>query len=338
MSCPSGSRGSRPTSTTCAPPSGTRRRRATPRWRSGWSPSLWRFWAARGNLSEWRALATAALATGEGPPELRVRAVNAAGVLASEQGDFAAAQAHFEEGLELARALGARDRIASSGSNLANLAIYAGDYATAIGLYEEATVIARELGDERLQSLMLQNLGLAHEGAGHRERAVPLLEESLALARRVADPAHITSTQSSLARVLLDDDPPRAHDLLRESLKTAQQLGDRTGIVFSPRDRRAGGLRPPHGRATARGRGRPPRRGRSDPPARRGTLGRTRPHHPHRGPRPRSLRHRAHRGRPDRPRSDRPSRGQSPASFSRSTSARRTASTPIDALKGDCPR
>ena len=195
--------------------------------------ALWRFWAARGNLSEWRALATAALATGEGPPELRVRAVNAAGVLASEQGDFAAAQAHFEEGLELARALGARDRIASSGSNLANLAIYAGDYAKAIGLYEEATVIARELGDERLQSLMLQNLGLAHEGAGHRQRAVPLLEESLALARHVADPAHITSIQSSLARVLLDDDPLRAHDLLRESLKTAQQLGDRTGIVFS---------------------------------------------------------------------------------------------------------
>ena len=49
----------------------------------------WRYWETRGNLAEGRALAATALASGEGPPALRLRTLNAAGVLAGEQGDFA---------------------------------------------------------------------------------------------------------------------------------------------------------------------------------------------------------------------------------------------------------
>ena len=120
-------------------------------------------------------------------------------------------------------------------TNLATLAMYAGDYADAIARYEEASEVSRELGDERQLSLALQNVGIAHEGAGHRDRAIDALEESLALARRVADPSHLASTQRSLARVLLDEDPARALALLHESLAA------RAGGRRPQRDRRGAG-------------------------------------------------------------------------------------------------
>jgi tetratricopeptide (TPR) repeat protein len=156
---------------------------------------------------------------------------NGAGVLAAEQGDFAAARAHFETALETARALAHRPRIAGTVTNLATLAMYAGDYEAAVARYEEASVVSRALGDERQLSLAMQNVGIAHEGAGHRDRAIEALEESLALARRVADPSHLASTQRSLARVLLEEDRERALALLHESLEIAHDLGDRNAIV-----------------------------------------------------------------------------------------------------------
>ena len=157
--------------------------------------------------------------------------VNGAGILAAEQGDFAAARAHFEAALEMARARDHRPRIAGTVTNLATLSMYAGDYEAAVARYEEASVISRELGDERQLSLALQNVGIAHEGAGHRERAIEALGESLELARRVADPSHVASVQRSLARFLLDDDPARALAFLHESLEIAREYADRNAIV-----------------------------------------------------------------------------------------------------------
>ena len=190
-----------------------------------------RYWGTRGHVAEGRALAEAALRLDGGAGELRMHAVNGAGFLAAEQGDFAAAREHFEASLTLARSLGARDRFAGALTNLATLAMYAADYETAVARYEEATAIARELGDERALSLASQNLGIAHEGAGHRARAIEALEESVALAQRAADPGHLSSTQRTLARVLLDEDRPRALALLHESLEHAQRLADRNAIV-----------------------------------------------------------------------------------------------------------
>ena len=189
------------------------------------------YWGTRGHVAEGRELAEAALAAGEGPPELQMHVKNGAGILAAEQGDFEAARAYFEATLELARELEHRPRIASSVTNLATLAMYAGDYEAAVARYEEASVISRELGDERQLSLALQNVGIAHEGAGHRDRAIEALEESLELARRVADPSHVVSVQRSLARFLLDDDPVRALAFLHESLELAREYADRNAIV-----------------------------------------------------------------------------------------------------------
>jgi tetratricopeptide (TPR) repeat protein len=192
---------------------------------------VWRHWVARGQLAEGRAFTERALAAAIGDPDVRMGALNGAGVLAGEQGDFAAARRHFEEMRALAEATGNRERQARVGSNLAVLAMYEGDYAEAIRLYESAAAILRELGEDRGLSLVLQNAGLAHASAGHRDRAISSLRESVELARRAGDPAHLSSALRSLGRLQVSEATGRA--LLREALLLARDLADRPGIVES---------------------------------------------------------------------------------------------------------
>ena len=197
------------------------------------SGGLSRFWAARGALAERRTALEAALASGEGRPELRLDAHRAAGVMAGEAGDFDAAKTHFTEALGLARELGDRARVARLESNLGTLAMYADDYEEAVARYEAGALISWEIGDPYGLSLMTQNLGIANEGLGRREQAIALLEESVELAHRAADPAHTASALRSLARVLLagDTDRARAMELIRDSLVRTRELGDRPGMI-----------------------------------------------------------------------------------------------------------
>ena len=196
---------------------------------------LFRFWAARGALTERRGLLATALAAGAGSPAPRVNALQAAGVMAAEAGDFDTAGVHFNAALELARAVGDRARVARLQSNLGTLAMYAGDHAQAVRRYEEAALISRELGDPLGLSLVTQNLAIAHDGVGSRDRAIELLEESVTLARRAGDPAHTASALRTLARVLLagDAERDRAMELIRESLTRSLELGARPGMIES---------------------------------------------------------------------------------------------------------
>ena len=194
---------------------------------------LVRFWAARGALTERREALATALAAGAGRPGPRLNALQAAGVMAAEAGDFDAAGVHFNAGLELARAVGDRALIARLQSNLATLAMYAGDHEQALRRYEEGAVILRKIDDVLGLSLVIQNLAIAQDGVGRRDRAIALLEESVELARRAGDPAHTASTLRTLARVLLADETQRerAMELIRESLTRSRDLGDRPGMI-----------------------------------------------------------------------------------------------------------
>ena len=195
--------------------------------------AIWRYWVTRGNLTEGRALMAEALAAGDAPPELRRDALDGAGVLAGEQGDFAAAREQFEAMLALAREHGTPARVARAYSNLGNLALYEGDTDEAIRLYEESTALWRGTGDDRGLSVITQNLGIAHSGAGHHQRAVELLEESVVLARRAGDPANVSSALRSLGRASLADGRAGADVLaiVKEALALSWEVGDRPGIV-----------------------------------------------------------------------------------------------------------
>jgi predicted ATPase len=195
--------------------------------------ALWRFWLARGAGADVLGVLTAALASGQGAPGTRAKALNAAGVLAGATDDFAAARTAFEEALELAARLGERRQMARAEANLGLIASFEKDYATGLARYANAAEIWRELGDVKGQSVMHQNQGIIHELMGDLEQALPLLYQSVGLAREAGDRMHIASTLTVLGRVLVYHRPadPRIPRLLREGLELSAALGERLQTV-----------------------------------------------------------------------------------------------------------
>ncbi|WP_051323838.1 BTAD domain-containing putative transcriptional regulator [Candidatus Solirubrobacter pratensis] len=190
--------------------------------------SVWRHWLERGNLTGGRRLAAAALALDGGPRDARLQALNGAGVLAGEQGDFEAARGLLEQAI----ALGTPAEAARARGNLGVLALFAGDHAAAVAHYEQALEAMRRQGDDWGLALMLENLAIAHNALGERDRALALLREGLPIVRRLEDRLHLASTLRTLARMLLDAaDDGEARELLRESLAIVRDMDNRRGIA-----------------------------------------------------------------------------------------------------------
>jgi predicted ATPase/DNA-binding SARP family transcriptional activator len=196
--------------------------------------ALWRFWQTHGHLDEGRrALEQALAATPDADPLLRARALNGAGVLAGEQGDFEAAAGFFEPSLELARMLGDHVRIAGALANLGNLALFSGNFARARLLYEESIEEATLGGASSTERIAREMLGVAALDEGDLERAIALLEESAALAEQDRDERTRASSTRALAAALLESgDHERARGLLGESLTLAHRLGEVNGIAY----------------------------------------------------------------------------------------------------------
>ena len=218
-----------------------------------------------------------------GPPALRQRALNGAGALAGEQGDFAAAKLLFEESLALARELGDDYRASRVVANLGSLALYARDYDEAIARYErvDGVLHARDRGHARASASMTQNLGIATPQPATIERAVELLEESVALARerrrpRAPDARRCARSRGSARRA--SDDPrararPAARGAARSRTTSPERPGDRRDASRRwPRSPAAGAI-PRTGALLIGAAERDARRGGDDAPARRGGLG-----------------------------------------------------------------
>ena len=195
--------------------------------------ALRRFWQLRGHLFEGRRALDAALAVGaDAPPSIRTKALNGAGILAGEQGDFDAAAELFERSLELAHELGDRRRIGSVATNLGNLALFRGDYDRAYELYEQGAETAREMDDLLSLASVLEDLGWAALGSGRVDDAVATLEESVAASRETGEPRAVSASLRALARALmLRGDTQRAIELLAESLPLARGIGEPRGVA-----------------------------------------------------------------------------------------------------------
>jgi len=162
---------------------------------------LFRFWEIRGYWSEGREYLQAALSQETAPPKTRARAnaLNGAGVLAYDQGDYATAHILQEESLAIYRELGDRSGIAASLNNLGNVAKEQGDYAEARVLYEESLAILRELGDKSGIAYSLSNLGNVAWRQGDVAAARALHDESLAIRRELGDKLGIAYTLEGMA-------------------------------------------------------------------------------------------------------------------------------------------
>ena len=198
------------------------------------SAALWRFWQIHGHLDEGRrALESALAADVEGDPLLRVRALNGAGVLAAEQGDFEAAESFFEPALVLVRGLEDHERTANVLVNLGNLGLFARDFGRARRLYEESIQYAALSGSPEVEAIARENLGLLALDLGDLPQAVELLEESARLATEAGDDRGQSSSTRALAAALLESgETAAARERLVESLELARRLGELNGIAY----------------------------------------------------------------------------------------------------------
>ena len=195
---------------------------------------LGRFWEVRGHLTAGRGALESALAAAApaAPSPARARALDWAGILAQQQGDYAEAAARFRASLAVHRELGHERGVAAGLHGLGNLAALRGDLAEAAALYEESLAMGRRSGDAEVQAAALTNLGSVAENRGDLGAARALFEDGLALRRRLGDEHAIALLTGNLGYVAFQEgDRPRARRLLDESLAIRRRLGDRAGTA-----------------------------------------------------------------------------------------------------------
>jgi predicted ATPase/class 3 adenylate cyclase/Tfp pilus assembly protein PilF len=198
--------------------------------------ALWRFWHVRGYLREGRArLATAlALPSAATCASGRARALNGAGALAHDQGDFEQAEALHRESLAIARECGDRESLAVALNNLGNVALDQGSAAAAATFYQEALALWQELGNMRGIATLLNNLGNVARDRGDYEEATAFFRQSLALQRELGNQRGIASSLNNLGNLAISQGSyESAAALLDESLRGYQALGDSYGIAMA---------------------------------------------------------------------------------------------------------
>jgi tetratricopeptide (TPR) repeat protein len=197
-------------------------------------PALLRFWLVRGYLQEGRAWS--ARLCGVTTPAVTsfqyARAKNVEGVLATEQGDYAAGRAAYEEALSLWRTLGDRGRIAGTLNNLSAVLCHQGELASARALQEECLLVFRELGDPFHTSTALGTLAGIVRDEGDHQTALAILEETLAIKRAIGDLHGVAQSLSNIGIIACQlGDAESARAPLEEGLALFQTLGDTRGLA-----------------------------------------------------------------------------------------------------------
>lgn len=201
--------------------------------------ALFRFWETREHLTEGRAAITRILAL-EGVaalPKLHARLRFAAGVLASEQGDYGPAHQMFEDSLETCLELNDKRGVAVALNALAVITRDRGEITAASTLFERCVAIWKDMGDPADFARALSNLASVMKLQGKYERASALYDECLAIFRQVGDVAGAAWTlnyQGDVARERADF--VAAHSFCEQSLSEFRRMGDRWGIASTLSD------------------------------------------------------------------------------------------------------
>jgi predicted ATPase/DNA-binding NarL/FixJ family response regulator len=163
--------------------------------------SLWRFWYVRGFFTEGRTWLAELLAlpTGTARSAVRASALTAAGNLAYNQGDDAAAEMLQQDGLAIWRELGDQRGTAASLDTLGALAYRRGDCDRATALLEESLLVKRESQDRWGIAAALHHLGEVALEQGHFSAARARYEDSLIEWLELGDSWSIALVFESLA-------------------------------------------------------------------------------------------------------------------------------------------
>ena len=196
--------------------------------------ALFRFWETREYLAEGRDRLgkLLQLAGAAAPTKARLRALFAAGVLASEQGDYPSADALLNESLGIAHQLYDKQGVAVSLNALAVLAREQDAVAIAHSLFEESLVLWRELGDQRAVARALSNLANVVKLQDDYARAGSLHAECLSIFQGLGDRTGVAWSLNSQGDVARDQgDLEAAQTLYEQGLGIFRELGDPWGIA-----------------------------------------------------------------------------------------------------------
>lgn len=201
--------------------------------------ALWRFWYMQGHFSEgfsWLSQALDLAGDNEAgvSASARARALNGAGNLAYNQGDYATARSLHEQSLALRRALDDRWGVAASLNNLGLIARMQAEYEQAQSLFEEAARFNRQLNNRTSEAINLNNLGNVAIDQGDTFAAMELHQESYDIFTGLGNTWGRAMSLSDLGiALLLREDRPRAQQCFEESLALQRTLGDRRNIAIS---------------------------------------------------------------------------------------------------------
>jgi predicted ATPase/serine/threonine protein kinase len=196
--------------------------------------ALFRFWETREYLAEGRESLGKLLKIpgAAGPTKARERVLFAAGVLASDQGDYAAAVSLMRESLDIAVRLGDKQGAAVSLNGMAVLARDQGDVAGARSLMEESLGLWRELGDQKAVARALSNLATVVKLQGDLPRSRALHEECMSIFGSLGDRTGVAWSLDHQGDVVRDQgDYAAARALYEQGLALFRELGDRWGIA-----------------------------------------------------------------------------------------------------------
>jgi predicted ATPase len=205
--------------------------------------ALWQFWSVRGYLTEGREYLDRALrlrpAAAEGAPQGAVtgmvaKALGGTGRLASNQGDYEAARAFFEESLSLWQLSDDKNGMAFSLVNLGILAYSQGDHEAARVLYEQCLALYREAGNKSGIADSLGNLGILADNRGDYPAARALYDEGLALYRELGNKRGAAISLLNLGTIADNQgDYEVGRALYEECLLFYRELGDKGGIAVT---------------------------------------------------------------------------------------------------------
>jgi DNA-binding CsgD family transcriptional regulator len=194
---------------------------------------MYRFWTLRGHLGEARQwLDRALVSSGDQPPVVRAKALNASGVLAGMQADDDRAEACFTESLALWREVGDTTRVAAAIGNLGLVAQNRHNFDRALACFRESEQLYETAGDQRGIAVSLGCRARLERQQGHDREAVPLFERSVALFRELGDDRSLANSLANLGHSALTlGDLPQSTAYFTESLELRQALGNTLAIA-----------------------------------------------------------------------------------------------------------
>jgi non-specific serine/threonine protein kinase len=190
-------------------------------------------WHLRGSLRERHQWLAEVTATSCAPSAALARALTSAGWVAFWEGDYEQSRALADQGLRIARDLGAASEVALA-VNLRGVLFHVvdEDLEAARRWYAEAYEIRSELNDRRGMASTLSNLALLEYDAGALEVAESLAREAVAQLDEAAGRLTLGGLWDNLARIVLDRGRPaesRRHH--RANLMLAQELDNKADIA-----------------------------------------------------------------------------------------------------------